>query len=125
MLQVEAGSVLIRLRKRQQLRLAIELTKEGQAHGSSRTADPVILTIVVARRLGRIWTAKSVGQDHRWMAGEIGSNELLAIGWRNDYIQVLEELPPELHCLHTGAIGLNVLDRRRESRNAKQIWPVI
>src|SRR6185312_8565421 len=125
MLQVEPRRILIGFGKRQKLCLPIELTKEGQAHRSSRTADAIVITVVFARRLGGIRPAESVRQNHGWMASEIGRHKLFAGCWSDDYIQVLEEFPPQFHRFHTRAICLDVLDRWRQPRDAKRIRPII
>lgn len=90
MLQLKPGSILVSLSKRQKLRLSIKLAKEGQAHRSSRAADAIVITVVFPWRFRSIGSAESVRQDQRWMARKIRSYKLLAVGWRDDYIQVFE-----------------------------------
>src|SRR5579885_658483 len=62
MLQVEACRILIGFGKRQELRFAIQLTKERQTDRSSRTADTVVIPVVLPRRLRRIGSAESLGR---------------------------------------------------------------
>src|SRR2546423_11617826 len=88
MLQMEIGRTLPRVRHGDKLALLIKPANEGDARRGSRSPTAAWIW----RRFGRVPGTKTVGQDDRWMSGQIGDHQLITVSRGDKDVDPLKDL---------------------------------
>ncbi len=73
-------------------------------------------------RGGSVVAAQTVGQDERGVAGEVGGNELIAVGGGNDDVDLFEERGDLLNRRECGRDWPGCIRRRDRSERRGRCW---
>src|SRR6185437_10106234 len=123
MLQMEFRRVLIRAAECQHFLFSVKRPEESDAYRSARTAIIADHPVFVFDGGRRVVSAKTIGQNQCWMAGEIRHRELLAIRRRNNHVVTLERFGDRLHREEFCAIRLHVFHGGNKARDPERVRP--
>ena len=123
---MEPGRLLICPSKGQESGIVVKAAQKGQADWGTRSTDGVVFPGVNRRRLGRIFSSKTVRYYHRGMTREVCEDQL-GVGRRrdNENVHLLEQLGHLPHRHRSRTVRLDIFNRWIEARRAKDIWPIV
>ena len=121
---MEAGSVLIRARKRRHAGVRVEAAEEGKRYRSARSTSVVKCPILFSYGPRCIVAANPVGNDDSRLPGQIRGGELRPLRRGDDDVDIAEELCHRGNRQGAGPHGLYVIDRRVEPRDTEGVGPI-